>query len=182
MSVAPRLRLPLRLSLFALVCGALMGVAAPHPARAQLSGTLSGPTFVQTAGIAGLFEIESSKIALKRSENPEIRAFAESMVADHTKIAAALKRAVEDAKGDLVIPAAADAEHADMLKKLEAAPAREFDALYIQMQTLAHEQAVGLFGAFAKDGDQAALKTFAADTLPTLQAHLAHVQRLSAKT
>ena len=164
-----------------LMLGAL-ALILPQRASAQLSGTLSGPRFVETAAIAGLFEIESSNLALVRSNDPQVRAFAEMMVTDHAKIAIALKRAAADANGEITLPTSVDAEHADLLKKLGAATGRDFDALYVQMQTTAHQQAVGLFGAFAKDGDQTALKAFAADTLPTLQKHLEDVLRIQLKT
>ncbi|WP_051357226.1 DUF4142 domain-containing protein [Azorhizobium doebereinerae] len=171
----------MRAAAFALLF-ALAALFVPQMARAQLSGTLSGPRFVETAAVAGLFEIESSKIALERSDNPGIKAFAQMMVDDHTRIAAALKRAAADANGEITIPAALDSEHDAMIRKLKTASGREFDALYVQMQTTGHEQAVGLFGAYAKDGDQTALKTFAADTLPTLQNHLKHVMQIQVKT
>ncbi|GGF73528.1 membrane protein [Azorhizobium oxalatiphilum] len=155
---------------------------SPPTATAQLTGTLSGPRFVETAGVAGLFEIESSKLALERSKSPEIQKFAQEMVDDHTKIAADLKRAATSANGDVPVPSALDAEHEAMIRKLKAATGTDFDTLYVAMQTTAHEEAVGLFGAFAKDGDQTALKSFAADTLPILQKHLEHVRMIQLKT
>lgn len=169
--------------ILAIIMMAILALAIPHHhASAQLSGTLSGPRFVETAAIAGLFEIETSKLALARTQEPQIRAFAEMMVADHTRIAASLKRAASDANGEITLPTALDAEHEAMVKTLRAASGRDFDALYVQMQTAAHQQAVGLFGAFAKDGDQTALKAFAADTLPVLQRHLEHALRIQVKT
>lgn len=168
--------------LLAVIMITALALMFPLRASAQLSGTLSGPRFVETAAIAGLFEIESSKLALSRSSDPQIRAFAETMVADHTKIATGLKRAASDARGDITLPTAMDADHEALLTKLRAATGRDFDALYVQMQTTAHQQAVGLFGAFAKDGDQTALKDFAAQTLPMLQGHLEQVLRIRVKT
>lgn len=168
--------------LLAVFMMAILALIVPQRASAQLSGTLSGPRFAETAAVAGLFEIQTSKLALDRSTDPQVRAFAQSMITDHERIATALKRAASDASGDIVLPTALDAEHEALLKKLSAATGREFDALYVQMQTTAHQQAVGLFGAFAKDGDQTALKAFAAETLPVLQGHLEHVMRIQVKT
>ncbi|OZA91551.1 MAG: hypothetical protein B7X76_02120 [Azorhizobium sp. 39-67-5] len=168
--------------LLAVILITALALIFPLRASAQLSGTLSGPRFVETAAISGLFEIEASKLALDRSTDPQIRAFAQMMVVDHAKIAIALKRAASDANGDITLPTAVDAEHEALLKKLGTATGRDFDALYVQMQTTAHQQAVGLFGAFAKDGDQTALKAFAADTLPVLQGHLEQVLRIQVKT
>ncbi|MGU3493894.1 DUF4142 domain-containing protein [Xanthobacteraceae bacterium A53D] len=157
-------------------------VWSPPQAEAQLTGTLSGPRFVETAAIAGLFEIETSKIALERSSNPEVKKFAEMMVDDHTRIAANLKIAAKAADGDMKVPDALDSGHDAVLRKLKAATGADFDTLYVQIQTTAHEEAVGLFGAFSKDGDQSALKAFATETLPTLQKHLEHVKMIQLKT
>lgn len=52
----------------------------------------------------------------------------------------------------------------------------------VQMQSAGHEEAVSLFSAYAKDGDQSALKTFAVETLPTLKDHLEHAKKLHTKT
>lgn len=166
----------------AILMMAALALAVPHRAVAQSPGTLSGPGFVEAVAIAGLFEIQTSKLALERTQEIQIRAFAEMMVEDHTKIAGQLKHAVAEAKGEITLPTTLDAEHEAILQKLRAASGRDFDALYLQIQTTAHQQAVGLFGAFANDGDQTALKAFAAKTLPILQGHLAHVLRLQVKT
>lgn len=52
----------------------------------------------------------------------------------------------------------------------------------VQMQSAGHEEAVSLFSAYVKDGDQSALKTFAVETLPTLKDHLEHAKKLHTKT
>ncbi|WP_341991124.1 DUF4142 domain-containing protein [Azorhizobium sp. AG788] len=168
--------------LLAVIMMALIALCCAQRASAQSPGTLSGPGFLETAAISNLFELETSKLALARTQSPQIRAFADMMVEDHTKIAARLKRAAADAKGDFTFPTALDGEHASLLEKLRAASGPAFDALYVQIQTTAHQQAVGLFGAFANDGDQTALKAFAAETLPIMQNHLAQVLKIQVKT
>ena len=47
------------------------------------------------------------------------------------------------------------------------------------MQLNGHKQAVALFEAYAKSGDNPALKSWAAKTLPHLQEHLAMAEKLS---
>ena len=46
------------------------------------------------------------------------------------------------------------------------------------MQTEAHKQAVGRFSNYGKEGDNAALRSFAAKTLPTLQEHYDMVKKI----
>jgi putative membrane protein len=47
------------------------------------------------------------------------------------------------------------------------------------MQKAAHTDAVSLFETYAKDGDNAALKSFAAETLPTLNMHQDMIQKVA---
>ena len=56
----------------------------------------------------------------------------------------------------------------------------DFDKLYVQMQTDAHVDAVGLFSGYAAGGAAGALKDFATQTLPTLKMHYEHVLALKA--
>ena len=49
---------------------------------------------------------------------------------------------------------------------------------YDQIQVTAHQDAVALFEAYAKAGDDAQLKTWAAKTLPHLKQHLTMAQKL----
>ena len=99
------------------------------------------------------------------------------MVTDHNQAGAKFKQALVDAK---ISPPTEklDAKHQAILDRLKAAHGAAFDAAYIEAQTSAHLEAVDLFKAYAKDGDNPRLKAFAADLLPTLQGHLDHVKKL----
>jgi Domain of unknown function (DUF4142) len=65
-----------------------------------------------------------------------------------------------------------DSDHRGMLDQLKAKSGKDFDQSYDQIQLKAHQDAVALFEAYAKGGDDAALKTWAAKTLPHLKQHL----------
>src|SRR5262245_50632425 len=56
--------------------------AAPAPSAAAPP---SAGTFVEKAAIAGMFEVESSRIAIDRVNDPKLKEFAQMMVDDHTK-------------------------------------------------------------------------------------------------
>ena len=49
----------------------------------------------------------------------------------------------------------------------------------MKMQRDAHSDAVALFESYAKEGDNAALKTFAQETVPTLKMHKEAVDKLA---
>ncbi|TCT02411.1 DUF4142 domain-containing protein [Aquabacter spiritensis] len=154
----------------------------PTAAQAQTRSMLSGVTFVETAGISNLFEMESSALALKKSENPQIRAYAERMSRDHAEIMSRLKSAAAEAYGQIPIPTELDARHEAMIEKLNAAQGTDFDMLYVQLQTQAHHAAVGVYAAYATDGDQSVLKSFAEKTVPVLREHLDAIKAFEVKT
>ncbi len=120
------------------------------------------------------FEISSSQLALQQSRNPAIRSFARQMVQDHTMTSQALGVPAGSA-------VALDARHASMLNQLAPLGGRAFDAAYAQMQVMAHQEAVGMFAAYAQSGVHPAMRAFAQQVLPSLQMHLTMAQRLTGR-
>ncbi len=139
---------------------------------------LAPQTYRTMAMISDSFEIESSRLALERSRNPRIRAFANMMVRDHTMTSQALMGGVQVAGMGMMAPAL-DARHATMLNQLASTSGRQFDALYAQMQVMAHQEALALHGGYAQAGSDPALRNFAASVTPHIQQHLAQARRLA---
>jgi len=71
-----------------------------------------------------------------------------------------------------------DAQHQQLLQRLQSADSGSFDRTYVQQQVQAHQQAVDMFTAYSQHGDNAQVKQWAAKTLPTLQQHLQRAQQL----
>ena len=143
------------------------------------AAAVHAPKFVQMAGMAGMFEVESSRIALQKSQSQQVKDFAQQMITDHTKANEQLKSVVQSAGVKAMVLQALDSKHQKMIDQLNAASGTEFDTKYIKMQLEGHKDAVSLFSKYAKTGDNNDLKSFASETLPTLQHHLQMVQSLS---
>lgn len=138
--------------------------------------------FIEKAVIGTQFEIESSQLALERSTNPDTRAFAKQIVDDHTKAAAELDKALVAGKIDAALkPGGLDRKHLKLLEELQKEDAKDFDEEYAEAQKKVHDDAVDLFEDYAKDGDNAALQTFASSMLPTLKAHEEKAKTLESK-
>ncbi len=160
----------------AMIASALCLAAAAAQAKAP-----SSQEFVEKASISDRFEIESSRLALEKSQSQNIKEFAQKMIDDHTKSSEQLKATLPQSQ----VPAGVaketlDARHAQIMKRLQSADGAEFDREYIAAQKKAHDEAVSLFSAYSKDGADKALKGFAGQTLPTLKEHQEHVKDLSA--
>ena len=133
--------------------------------------------FVAQVSGGNTFEIESSKLAMTKTKAEPVRSFANEMVADHTAAAAKFKQALSEAK---VNPPreGVDAKHKAVLDDLQKKDGAGFDKAYVEAQHKAHTETVELFEAYGKGGDNARLKQFAQEMLPTLRKHLEHVRKL----
>ena len=130
--------------------------------------------FVKKAASGGMFEVESSKLALKNATDPVLKKFAEKMIEDHTKANNELKGAA--AKADIEVPAKMLPPQQMALDKVMAAKGDDFDKVYAETQLKGHEETVALFEAAAKGLRDPNLKAFAEKTLPTLKMHLEMIQ------
>jgi putative membrane protein len=134
--------------------------------------------FVKEAATSDMFEIESSKLALERSDEAT-KAFAQQMIQDHQKTTADLKGLVTSGKVQATLPTAMTDAQAKMLNDLKSMKSDEFTEKYHSEQVDAHEDAVDLFKRYGDEGEQADLKAWAAKTLPTLQHHLEMAKQLN---
>lgn len=131
--------------------------------------------FVEEASAKGLAEIETARMALNKGTAPEVKAFAQQMLDDHT---AANKELAAIAKGkDLKI-----ADDAELMNKAKAFILKQrdgesFDEAYANNQVVAHEQTIELFREAVNLRDPE-LKAFAQKTLPKLEHHLRMAQDL----
>lgn len=152
--------------------------AAPATSAAPAATSVTDPAqFAAMASISNLFELESSTLAIERATDPEVKAFAEQLIADHTKAAQDLTAAAQ-AEG-LAPENELDERHQEMLDNLSGLQGEEFDAAYIQAQVQAHDEAVALFETYSTNGAEGELKAFATATLPVLKEHQEHVRGLA---
>ncbi|MBZ9887254.1 DUF4142 domain-containing protein [Mesorhizobium sp. M7A.F.Ca.CA.001.09.2.1] len=133
--------------------------------------------FVTKAAIGGMFEVQSSKVAQSKLQDPTLKDFAQKMISDHGAANAKLESIAGEQK--LQVPADLDAAHKSDVDKLQSAAA-PVDATYADMQKTAHADAVSMFESYARDGDNSALKSFASETLPTLKMHQEMVGKVAA--
>ena len=134
--------------------------------------------FVEQAAISDMYEIEAGKIALAKSQSQPIKAFAQKMIDDHGATTARLKALMPEAGVTAAPPAALDPRHARLIEDLQKTEPAKFDAVYLDQQTQAHREALGLMNSYATHGEVPALKDFAGETKPKIQMHLDIVSKL----
>lgn len=147
---------------------------------AQMTTTTQG--FVTAAATSDMYEVTAGKIALQRAQSPGVKEFAQQMVDAHTETTAKLKGIIAGNNIPVTPPAHVDNRRQGMLDDLRGAKAEDFDHRYIAQQIAAHKEADILMRGYAKDGDNAAIKDFAAATDKHVKMHLSLAQKLDAST
>jgi putative membrane protein len=156
-----------------------VGLAPTVVAKNTKQAGLSDQTFVQKASSGGLAEVRAGQLATERAASAEVKQFGQQMVTDHTKANQELTTLAQ-AK-HLPVATELDQKHQALAEKLATLQGAAFDRAYLAGQVADHAQTVRLFTTEAREGHDAELKAFAAQTLPTLQEHLRMVRALAPK-
>lgn len=142
---------------------------------------MSAEEFAKKAGAAGMAEVEMGKLGAEKATNAEVKAYAQKIVADHTK---ANKELMAAAKGkNLEVPTEPDMMHKGMMEKFEHQSAdHDFNEDFMEQMVRDHKKAIAVFQSAANDTTlDPEMRALAKKTLPTLEAHLADAQKLEAK-
>lgn len=145
------------------------------------------PNDAQIAAIvvaANQVDIDAGEFAADRTDNDEVKRFAQTMVTDHT--------AVNRSAGDLVAKLGVKPEDNATAKalrdggeqniaKLRALKGAEFDRAYVDHEIAYHEQVLqALDAALIPNAQNAELKALLVKVRPAFVAHLNHAKHLAA--
>ena len=148
----------------------------------QGASTLSSSdrSFITKAAEGGMAEVELGQLASQKASDPQVKQFAQRMVADHGKANDQLKQIASSKNVQLPtdMPAAARRER-DRLSKLSGA---QFDREYMSHMTSDHKKDTSLFRSTARSAKDADVKQFASSTLPTIEEHLQMAQSIAKST
>jgi putative membrane protein len=133
--------------------------------------------FWTKAAQGGMAEVELAKLALQKSQNADVKKFAQMMVTDHTKANTELKALA--AKKSVVLPTDIGS-HKSTMDDLNGKTGADFDKAYVEAMVDDHETDVDLFEDNTDNSD-ADIKAFATKTLPTLQSHLKMIKDIQSK-
>lgn len=135
--------------------------------------------FASKAAQGGLAEVQLGKLAAEKASNADVKAFGQQMVDDHSKANDQLKSVAE--KDNMTLPTAPNAKQQAMYTKLQALSGAAFDKAYVSGMVKDHEEDVKEFQKEANSGKNPDIKSFAAETLPIIQGHLAKIKSIQSK-
>jgi putative membrane protein len=139
--------------------------------------------FVDKAAAGGIAEIETSRLALEKSQSADVKAFANMMITDHSKANDELAAIAK--KNDIEVPDTTTLVKQAKEKILDMRD-ESFDSAYANNQVKAHEDTIALFKKEAntvtddKTKGATELKGFAQKMLPGLEKHLEMAKKLQA--
>jgi putative membrane protein len=171
---------------FTLALAVLAAAAAPARAQARRpAAALDDPTIVAIFDAANSWDMETGAIALRKSQNGDVRTFAEMMVRDHR----AVRQLGRDLAGKLAVtptPPGKDfalyKAHVAAVRTLQAAEGAAFDRAYIDHEVAYHQAVIDAVTTQllpATHNDE--LKALQTKVAPNFQAHLAAAKNVQRK-
>lgn len=150
---------------------------AALPAPPQAAAAREAQAYLFHGGAGDVFEISTSTMIVQKSQNPQVRAFASMLIADHTMLSDAALATAKSAGIMPPPPELSPGQRAMITELSNAAPAM-MDRVFLQQQVAAHQQALALNSGYAGSGDSPALRQAAAAAVPKIQQHLREAQQL----
>lgn len=134
--------------------------------------------FVNKAIMANQYEIVLAQQAGERSSSESVKVYTQMLMDDHQKVAKDLQTYAES-KG-WIVSTDLGTTHQDLLTSLEGTDSSAYDQAFKDAAIASHEEAIAMYEQ--AQGNNAitdeSLKTWIADTLPSLKAHLEQAQGL----
>jgi putative membrane protein len=151
-------------------------------AETTAAGAPNDAQIAMIAVVADTVDIDAGKLAAGKASSKEVKAFAETMVRDHTAVNA---KATALAKKLGVTPEESDtskslkAEGDKILARLKGLSGAEFDKAYVDNEVAYHEEVIGVVTkTLIPNTKNAELKSLLESAGPIFVAHLEHAKHL----
>ena len=151
--------------------------ASSASGSSQLSA--ADQTFVKKAAQGGMAEVELGKLATQKASSEDVKKFGQRMVDDHTKANDQLKQ-IAGTKG-VTLPTELDSKDQALKDRLSKLDGEKFDQAYMKNMVRDHTKDVSEFRKESTSGKDSDLKSFASQTLPTLEDHLKEAKNIAPK-
>jgi putative membrane protein len=152
-----------------MICCAVVGLAATLAAPKAKAATDDDKKFLAMAAQSDQNEIALSQVAEQKATDPAVKAFAEKMVKEHTKMTDSMKPFAES--WGLTPPSGPDADHQKELDKLNGLSGKDFDKEYIDQMVTDHAKALRAFTTEAKDTKNVKFRTAVINGKTMVAAH-----------
>jgi putative membrane protein len=117
-----------------------------------------------------LYEIQSSELALERSENEEVRRLAQTEM---------LRQAAAQSQPPISFEPSLSVDQQRDMDRLRGTSGADFDREYVVQQVAAHEKAIGLVTGYLDIAENPAMSQHASSVVGPMQQHLTQARDLA---
>ncbi len=133
--------------------------------------------FLRKAAAGGLAEVQLGQLAAQKSQSPEVKAFGEKMVADHTALNEEIKP-IADSMG-VMLPKKITKEDQAELDKLNALSGADFDTEYLTFMVKDHHADLREFREEARSATDPTLQEAVTKGEKVIREHTRMVDKLA---
>lgn len=146
-----------------------------------MDSTTPGPatdkSFVKKALQGNMAQIEMGKLALQKSDDAQVKQFAQRMVDDHGKMQDQLKPVAEQM--GVAVPAGPSKSQVKSIDKMKTLTGEAFDHAYINDMVKDHKHDDSAYKQAAESAQNPDLKQVAAEAHPIIQSHLEQAEQIA---
>ena len=135
--------------------------------------------FLKQAAIGDAAEIQLGQMAQTKASNPQVKAFGERMVKDHSSNDDLLKGLAQEQH--VALPTSLDPKHQSLSDALSAKSGTEFDQAYMRAMVEDHMHTIQMFKREADTSQDASVKSYAQQSLPVLHSHLNQAKQVQSE-
>lgn len=139
----------------------------------------AGQDFMMKTARADLSDIDVARLAMKKSENSDVRDYASMIQKDHTTALEDLSDLMKDK--NVPVPEKATADARQDLSLMSTLSGAEFDREFINVMVADHQKAVDMSRDQLRIAQDPDLKKYIEDRLPQLEMQLESAQRLQSR-
>jgi putative membrane protein len=158
----------MRIILSLLVCCAFYQVAMM--AQTGSGGGTTDQEFVNLAAQTDMTEAHLGQLAQAQGDSQAVKDLGQMLATDHTADYTQLGTIAT--KAGLTVPKGLDAKHDKMIGPFEKLKGKMFDRRYTQTMVKGHGEAIAAYKKEVNNGQNADIKAYAQQALPTLEKHL----------
>ncbi len=136
--------------------------------------------FLKDALEGGMAEVQLGQLALQKSNNADVKQFAQKMVDDHTKMGDQLKPIAQQI--GVKVPDSPSKKDKATIAKLQGLNGEAFDKAYMKDMVKDHKGDLTDFRSEADQGSNLAVKGAASQDAPIISQHLQLAEQISEKT
>jgi putative membrane protein len=160
----------------------ILALVLVAPALASAADTLTDAQIAAIVVTANQIDIDAGKLAESKSTNPEVKAFAHRMIADHTDVnkqAADLATKLKITPEDSTISKAMKSDAKRNMDRMKKLSGKDFDKLYLNDESSFHNAVIDTVDSkLLPSAENTDLKSLLVKVRPALVSHRDHADKL----